>query len=245
MPKSYSLAVIVTLACVLPAPLHAQVAPIITDRPDFTESPFAVPVGSIQIEMGVSRETANSVTSYSGLEALLRWSPVASFEIRLQPPGYLDAGLVDGYTDVGVGAKVELGTIAAWDVGAIASVALPTGSSDTSTGSAEPLLILAAGRGLGDDWSLGVQASTAWLDEADGFAVGSTLVAGRAVTENVGSFLEIAVDRAPGSSAATVLHGGFTFSLSPTLQLDLHGLAGLTDAAPTHAVGVGFSTRFD
>jgi hypothetical protein len=237
--------VLLILCSAQPEAAVGQIQPLITDRPDFTESPFVVPVGSFQLETGITREAAHGVTSLSGLEALLRWSPAARIELRFQPPGYIDGGAAHGYTDIGLGAKVELGAVGAWSLGAIASVGVPTGSFETSAGTAEPQLILAAGREFHGVWSLGTQASVARIGEADAVRVGSTLVAGRALTERVAAFIEVAVDRESGADTWSVLHGGFTFSVSPSLQLDLHVVGGLTGSSPTQAVGLGFSTRFD
>jgi len=237
---------VILILCLAPSKaVLGQTLPIITDRPDFTESPFVVPLGSVQLETGITRESANGVASLSGLEALLRWGPAVGVEFRFQPPGYIDGGAVQGYTDIGLGAKFELGAFGAWSLGAIASFSLPTGSFETSAGNVEPQLILAAGRDVNEEWSIGTQASVARLGEADGVRLGSTLVAGRTLTEKVAAFLEVAVDREPDTNFTSVLHGGFTFSVSSTLQLDLHVVAGVTETSPRHAVGLGFSTRFD
>jgi hypothetical protein len=243
MPNFYSRAAILVVVLAIPNGAEGQVLPIITDRPDFTESPFAVPSGSVQIEAGFTTEVDDGATSRSGPEALVRWSPAAGVELRLQLPGYTGGGLGDGYTDTGIGAKIELGTMRDWAAGAIVSLGLPTGSDAASANTVEPELILTAGRDVGASWSLGAQASVTRHGGSDSHTTGATLVAGRTMTSRLSAFLEVAADQQPELATAAVFHAGFTFSLSPTLQLDLHGLVGLTETAPTRGLGLGFSSR--
>ncbi len=221
----------------------AQARPLITDRPDFTESPVTVPKGSIQLETGLTLEHADGLRASSGPEALLRWSPTHGLEIRLQSPDYVRADAQDGFTDFGVGVKLELGSFASWDVGAIASVELPTGDATLSAGGTQPELIVAAGRALGEAWSLGTQVAAAKPGDSGGVHLLATFVVGRALSEAVGAFAELAADREPGGSGAALLHGGFTLSVTPTVQLDLHGAVGLGGHAPDGILGLGFSTR--
>lgn len=225
--------------------LAAQSRPLVTDRPDFTESPVPVPQGSVQLETGLTLAHADGLRTSSGPEALLRWGPSAGFEIRIQSPDYVDAGPEDGFTDLGLGVKVQLGRFASWDVGSIASVTLPTGHEALSTGKPEPQLTVAAARDVAEEWSLGMQVSATKPGDVGGVHLLSTLVVGRALGESVGVFAELAADRDPGGSGAALFHGGFTFGLAPAVQLDLHGAVGLSGNAPDSVVGIGFSTRLD
>ena len=55
---------------------NTEVAELVTDRPDFTESGIVVPVGSLQFEAGFTWESnAGDVRSFSGPELLVRWGP--------------------------------------------------------------------------------------------------------------------------------------------------------------------------
>ena len=65
----------VCLAALAACSVHAQ-DPISTDRPDFTESPVAVPTGRVQLETGATVVRDAGETIGSGPEALIRWSPV-------------------------------------------------------------------------------------------------------------------------------------------------------------------------
>jgi len=223
----------------------AQARPLITDRPDFTESPVAVPQGSVQLETGLTLEHADGVRAAAGPEALLRWSPTNGIEIRLQSPDYVRTDAQNGFTDFGIGLKYELGSFASWDVGAIASVDLPTGHAALSAGGPQPALTVAAARALGEAWSLGTQLSATKPGDSGGVHLLSTFVVGRALSDTVGAFAELAADREPGGSGAALFHGGLTLGLSPSVQLDLHGALGLGGHAPDRIIGLGFSTRLD
>jgi len=243
MPKFHRVPALLVLCILSPNVLQGQAQPIITDRPDFTESPFAVPLGSVQIEAGIIRQSDDEIASTSGPEALVRWSPTARMELRFQLPGYASEGPVSGFTDAGFGLKVEIGDFKGWSLGVIASMGLPTGDEATSAGGMEPSLILAAGRDLSEAWTVGTQASIVRPAEGGGVVVGSTLVAGRMLTHRVGAFVEIAAEREPGARASALVHAGLTFLISPTLQLDLH--AARRGSAPVRILGLGLSTRFD
>lgn len=244
MPNSAK-AVSALLVCLwCPAQGLAQTTPMITDRPDFTESPFVVPPGSIQVEAGLTRLSDGGLSATSGPEALIRWSPGGRFEIRFEPPGYVDGESPRGFTDAALGMKFELGRISAWSVGAIGSLGVPTGGTETSNGRVAPEVIVAAGRDLSDAWTLGTQASVARPDIGDGVALASTLVAGRTLSPRLGAFLEIAAEREPRASVHTLVHLGFTLALSPTLQLDAHASRGMTGGYTASTVGLGVSTRF-
>ncbi|MGH7563856.1 MAG: hypothetical protein ACREK5_05485, partial [Gemmatimonadota bacterium] len=69
-----SLAAAVLLAAVpIPAILNAQiVAPLVTDRPDFTESALTVPRGDPQLESGYTLTRADDADEHALGEVLLR-----------------------------------------------------------------------------------------------------------------------------------------------------------------------------
>lgn len=234
---------LLVLVFVLSASVHAQTPlappsppPLTTDRPDFTESPLAVPVGRVQLELGATVTHGGGATLAAGPEALVRYAPAVGAELRLVLPDVTLSDDPASVGTVGVGGKVELGRVAGWQAGAIAMVGLPL-----SGGRVTPEAILTVGRDV-PFGSLGLQTAAAW---ADGDAVlGATLVAGRAVSERVGAFLELAVDGRPGDPLAVVLHHGYTLALGDDAQADLHAGVGLTGTAPNAFVGAGWSVRF-
>lgn len=237
------IALLVSIPC--PRTALSQTQPLVTDRPDFTESPFVVPLGSVQVEAGLTRRLDRRLSETSGPEALIRWSPATRFEIRVEPPGYIRGKSLRGYTDAGIGTKVEVGRFRSWSVGAIASLGLPTGDDGVSVGRLVPGLTLAAGRDLANAWSVGTQGSIVRPVVGGGVVLASTLVVGRGFSPKLGAFLEVATEREPSAAAVTVVHAGFTFLLSPLLQFDIHAIRGLAGTDGSNAVGLGVSTRFD
>lgn len=232
------------LLLVAALPASAQ---LVTDRPDFTESAVTVSAGRAQIEAGVSFEVADTgagenAFGVSGPEALVRLRLAPGLEARLGLPDYRVADVTRsdgrGFTDLAVGAKVELARLAGWDVAAIAEIALPV----EAAGPASPLAILIAGRDLGAA-SLGTQVEVRWDRATDRTEVGGTAVVGTALSERVGVFAEVAAGTTPDGTAV-LAHTGATLLLSRDLQLDAHGGLGLTAAAPDGFGGVGLSVQF-
>lgn len=224
---------------------QAQELPdIITDRPDFTESPTTVPVGRVQIEAGATQEWGRDSDVIAGPEALIRWSPLSRFELRLTLPDYIDAGSASGFGDISVGAKAAFGTLGGWQVAGLAGLSLPTGENEVSSGEVVPEVLLTAGRDLSTSWSLGAQVSATLVNAANDVELGATLVMGTSLTERIGTFLEAAVSGPVGEPVAALLHHGYTLSLGSQMQADLHAGVGLTDTAPKFLLGAGWSTRF-
>lgn len=225
--------------------LHVDADPydhsIITDRPDFTESPTTVPAGGLQIESGA---TFGKSDVWNLPELLIRWSPFADAEIRLEPPEYLGIGETQGVGDFRVGGKVHVGGFAGWDFGAIGMVSVPTGDDVFTTDSVDPEFILTGGRDLFPRLSLGVQGSIALPEGPDGSRteVGSaTIVLGAPIRPRAGTFFEVLTEFADGEFPIVTLHHGYTLLLSPDRQFDIHaGLAGQND----YFMGVGYSHRF-
>ena len=225
---------------------HAQDPVMITDRPDFTDSPHTIPLGSVQIEAGFSWERVSDADVTRLPEGLVRWSPILGLELRLGVPDWLEApGGGQGFGDLGLGAKFELGRFGAWDAGVVTAATLPTGTEVVSSGGFEPQVAVTAGRDLGLMSSLGVQLSATAPAGEEAVGVMSTVVLGRALTENVGSFIELAIEKGSGETSASLVHAGITFALTPIMQFDIHAAAGISGSAPDALIGFGFSTRRD
>ena len=225
---------------------HAQDPAMITDRPDFTESPYTIPLGSVQIETGFSWERVSDADVTRLPKGLVRWSPILGLELRLGVPDWLEApGGGQGFGDLGLGAKFELGRFGVWDAAVMAAATLPTGTEVVSSGGFEPQVAVTAGRDLGLMSSLGVQLSATAPVGEEAVGVMSTVVLGRALTENVGSFIELAIEKGSGETSASLVHAGITFALTPIMQFDIHAAAGISGSAPDALIGFGFSTRRD
>jgi hypothetical protein len=218
---------------------------LITDRPDFTESAVVVPRGSLQVELGSTWERSEGVNSLGGPEMLGRWGALERLELRVGLPDYVSADGISGVTDATLGLKLALGSPLGWDLAFIGDVSLPTGDADYGTSGSEGNLILATGRELDRTWSLGTQLSGAWSSEPGDLDLGYTVVLGRALTDEVSAFAELAGTSLEKDTRAVVVHHGYAYLVSPLLQVDLHAAFGLSAAAPDVLFGLGLSTRFD
>jgi len=240
-----------TLLAVVALPVSAQQPELVTDRPDFTESAVVVPAGSLQLEGGATwLDTSEGSELLTGPELLLRWGIAESVELRLIAPDRLwdsAADGIDGFTDVAVGAKVQLARGAAgWDAVMIATAFLPSGDIGLTSDAVDPEVAVAVARDVNSRWSLGAQVTAAWptIDEDRRLAAGATVVLAAAIGERLVTFFELAAERFEDEPTGILLHHGYTFAVTPTVQLDLHAAAGLNDAAPDLLLGAGFAFRW-
>lgn len=231
----------------LPGALFAQEVELITDRPDFTESPVVVPQGSIQVELGGTAETSNSFTTLALGETLVRYGIIGSLELRLGAPSRISGDVdTEGWNDASIGLKWELGTIAdTWEIGLIGTLSLPTGSDDFTSDAVDPSFIFAVGGPLTEKVSLGTQVQGGYGTFGDErlFDWGGTVVLGIPLTQKIGGFAELAFTIPEEGSAQTVVHGGLTLAVGRLGQIDIHGGVGVTEAAPDSFFGAGFSFR--
>ncbi len=225
---------------------------LVTDRPDFTESGVVVPRGSFQVEGGLTWErSAHDIRTASGPELLIRWGFMRQMELRIGLPNYVDLRNHEndsGFGDSSIGTKLELGPIGGeWDLAGIVSVSLPTGGAGFSSDDWDRAVIIATARGLGGSWSLGSQvfAESATRVGDREFFWGGTVVFGASLGSQsaTGAFLELAATFPEEGVASVSIHHGYTHLLTKTLQLDIHGGAGLTESAPDLFIGAGTSFR--
>jgi hypothetical protein len=227
---------------------------LVTDRPDFTESPLAVPASRVQIEFGTTfQEFDEGATSVNAPEALARIGLARGLELRVGLPEFTRDETGPGQlrvvneqaTDPSVGAKLELGEASGVALAVIAETTLPV-FDGIEPEEAVQTVILTAGRDLSPRLSLGSQVSASYNETPDRLRLGATVVLGFALADQVGVFAELAASDPVGVTvdAEVLLHSGATLLLTDDLQLDAHAGLGLTDFSPAYLVGVGASARF-
>lgn len=256
------------LAAAIASPAWAQdrPGPLVTDRPDQTESTEIVPTGSVQIEAGwvfaKNDDGAAAVRVHTVPQALARIGLAPRVELRLGfagwsrverdgvgPPvvmsgaGDLDAGFKYRLAD-GVGARPAIALIGA--------VALPTANQGFGGERPDPTVRLAFANGLSERVALGYNVGVA-VSSAPNGAGGTatfvdalyTLAFGFALAPGVGAFAEsfgtLPVSGDVGSQHA--LDGGFTVLVSDNLQFDMSGGVGLNRAADDWFLGAGVALR--
>lgn len=224
------------------AALAQPLPDLVTDRPDFTESGVVVPRGHVQIETGATVAFDEATEVFSGPELLVRWTPFDLVELRLGAPDYVRAGDAEGFGDPTLGMKAQLGPLNGWDLGLIATASLPVGGAFGSD-TVDPEVIVTAGRALSARADLGGQLSAARDGDLRAWTFGGTLVVGLGLSERWGTFGEVAAWLPEFGGDEVLLHHGYTYALSPNLQLDAHAALGLTDAAPDVLLGAGLTVR--
>ena len=242
--------------------------PLITDRPDFTESPIAVAPGLFQLEGGYTFSKDAGEDTHTLGEILLRIGILQRLEARIglnsfvvsTEPGEPDGGLppsrprsVRGLDDVTLAVKVELVRPAPSSpgvprLGIIAGTSLPTGRSDIGANGLQPGVLLAAAWELTGRLGLGTNFGYAYLeDEAGRFDQLSGSVAfGFSLTERLGTFAEYfgTFPVGSGRESANSADAGITYLLGPSLQLDMRIGLGLDGPRPNDFRGAGASWRW-
>lgn len=261
-----------TLLCLVPSAVPAQTSgPLVTDRPDQTESAVTVQPRFIQIESGISfaSEAAgnNRLLTLSMPGTLLRVGVLSKVEARVGFAGWQRAevngsGVTEtdrGIGDLAVGAKLLLLEEGAGrpQLAILASTTLPTGQAGFSSERADPTLLLAGSNTLSGRVSVGYNAGARWStgevgEDAAGSPILETVVHalysiafGLSLTDRVGAFVETfgALDLDRGGSNAVSVDGGVTFLVRDNVQIDTSGGVGLSPAADDWFVAAGLSVR--
>jgi hypothetical protein len=231
--------------------------PLVTDRPDATESSSVIAPGFAQFEMGVTAiEDADgeSAVEYGG--SLLRVGLVEDWELRLGWGGYLESDSVSGANDAMLGFKYYITPEGdSWfdpEAAILVHTSLPVGDRDITSDALDPDFLLSFSHTLSEQFSLGYNLGgmLETSEKADGsettLSSGLYSVAvGYGATEQLGLFLEVfgAVGLSAEESPAS-LDGGITWLFNDDSQLDLFAGVGINGDADDWFVGLGYSIRW-
>ncbi len=257
----------VLAASLAAAPVGAEEPPMVTDRPDQTESAQVVPRGTTQLEIGwlLSREDEAGArletTEVPG--TLLRFGLSERFELRLGWSGFVDQELSfggsklvrDGVGDAALAGKVLLRPErgAAPQVALLFGTSVPVGDDELTSDRYDPSFRFLFSNTLSDTVGIGYNVGMFWEtgtgDDGSLSTVSSfdyTLSLGFGVGARSGVFVELFGDvpaSASGDPSAS-FDTGLTFQIRPRVQFDIAAGIGLTDNADDWFVGIGLSTRF-
>ena len=240
--------------------------PLVTDRPDFTESSSTVGRCVTQLEMGYTyvndRAQNSSFDGHAYPDLLIRRGMFTDwFEWRVGWTWLSDSETVGNVTttnsrssDLYVGAKIAL-TPQERILPAMALIPqmfVPI-SDDPVLGGGEVL----PGVNWIYAWDISDRLATAGstqinraLDDATGepFALlAQSWTIAYSVTDCLGSYAEWFVLTPAGADTASTQHfvnGGFTFLVNNNVQMDFRAGIGLSDAADDFFLGPGLSIRF-
>jgi hypothetical protein len=226
--------------------------PLITDRPDATESAFTIPQGSFQIETGIIYESTGFDEAGVSFEdqslhfatTLLRYGMWNNVEIRFgtmyststSKVGNVETD-VSGINRILLSAKFhvheEKGILP--EASLLANVRFPTGDFGNETRYA---LFVAASHTLSDMFGLGYNIGTA-KEEGDWEFV-YTLALGAGISDKVGVFAEVFGNF---TNENHWFDAGLTYLINNDLQLDASFGYGLDTHFPDWFINGGVSIR--
>ncbi|MCI0334429.1 MAG: transporter [Planctomycetes bacterium] len=239
--------------------------PLVTDRPDFTESSVTVGYGVVQLETGYTftYDSAGDdrTRSHSFPESLLRVGMFAEwFEFRIEW-NYFDeeteiGGVEDsvsGAEDLGLGMKIALTPQECLlpETAIILQMTVPSGSSELTADEVLPGFNYLYSWEINDEWSTG--GSTAINNAIDDVTFDSysefsqSWTVGHSWSDRVGSYVEwfvIAPTSADTNRVENYFNGGFTVLFNNDLQWDIRAGVGLNSAADDFFTGTGLSFRY-
>ncbi len=245
--------------------------PLVTDRPDFTESTDAVPTGWCQLEAGYTytydSEGKDRVRDHTAPELLLRIGLAEDFELRIGWAGYswrndrfegetrggrsvTREDSSQGAQDLSLGFKLKLFEQEGWrpHFGIIGAISIPSGSAEVSSGDVDPEVVLLWAYDITDSFAI---ASNVGLgvptEDDDRFVQATTSLSGAfALSDTIGAYIEYYgfYTNTESSDAAHTINGGLTYLLTDNFQIDWRIGMGLNEEADDFFTGIGFSWRF-
>ena len=253
-------AVSVAVACVFLAPatgLSQEAEPLVTDRPDFTESASTVAPGRFQFELGYTFTRAGDENRHNFGELLARIGILSWLEGRLginsfsvlRDPAADREGLEDltlAFKSI-LYRKPEESSAAVPQVALLFGLDLPTGDEEFGSNEVQPGAKTAAEWDLCDRFVLATNLGWAYLrSDGERFHQGvGSLVLGYSISEPLSAYFEwyglFPENRGGGSNH--YLNTGLAWRLGPNLQLDWRIGLGLQDLDPNWFTGVGLSFR--
>lgn len=239
--------------------------PLITDRPDFTESSVTVGYHVIQLETGYTfthdSEGDDSTRSHSLPESLLRVGMFADwFEFRVDWNFIDELSEFGGVEETASGAEdLNLGMKLALtpqerilpETAIILQSSVPSGSSEFTADEVLPGVNFLYGWDITDEWATG--GSTGLGGASDDLTIDSYVeffqswTVNRSWTEQLGSYTEwfvLVPSSADTNQTEHYFNGGCTFLISNDIQWDARAGVGLNEAADDFFAGTGLSLRY-
>lgn len=227
--------------------------PLVTDRPDMTESTVAVEPGMVQVESGYHYES-DEVSGIKSISrnfnsTLLRFGLTDAMEFRFGF-GYssfsIPGNTESGFEPLSFGFKYELfeqsGLLPEM---AVLNTLVPdfTGSSVFQPEAWQGDILGAMDWDLGD-LGLGANIGVAFDGSAPGAAFPYSMALGVPVTTSIGGFAEVFGLLAEDSGPMHNGNVGLTWLLNSDFQLDAYTGFGLNERAVDWSAGFGLSYRF-
>ncbi len=231
--------------------------PLVSDRPDFTESTQLIAPGHVQVESGITQSSEDDVRTVSVGEVFTRIGLADRLELRVVPNSYsvvsFDAGpTLRGREDPTLGVKIGLldpTEMPSWRpaLSLIAGTSIPLGSARFRAPHLQPEAKLLASWTINDRVSFASNVNYArpvFADRGvDEYSASASF--GFVLTERVGVYTEaFGFSLQNGSNTRKFANVGSTLLLSPDLQLDARVGVGPSTKAGDYFFGVGVVRRW-
>lgn len=213
-----------------------NLGPLITDRPDATESASTVPVGYIQVETGTFYESFKednvNQKAYTFNTTLLRIGLIENVELRLgsdfreeqtEVGGYKLAQVSSGYSPLLLGTKIRVAAEKGFfpEIGFLGHVYLPfSAGTDYKPETTGVDFRFAFAHTLSEDANLSYNLGAEWNNDSSEAAYVYTISYGHRVTEKLGLYAELYGDMPENNTANHFWDAGLTYLLSDNFQLD-------------------------
>lgn len=232
--------------------------PLITDRPDATESPFAMARGFLQIETGAAFETFKDASieteSLTYNTTLVRYGLLNNLELRVgwdfvegrtKVNGATLEDVMSGFNPLLFGFKTTIAKENGWfpDIGFLGHLYLPfTAGTDYKPESTGVDFRFSFAHTISDNSSLSYNLGAEWGDDSPEAAYTYTIAYGHSITDKLGVYAEFYGDLPENSKSNHFWDGGLTYLVSPNLQLDATIGSSITKGQDL-MISAGFSLR--
>ncbi len=227
-----------------------KVEPIQADRPDQTETPSLVPKGMFQLEAGFTyQKNKPNSTSLALPTALWKYGVNENFELRLITELAVDKDFdqqTSGINPILIGCKIKIaeekGIFPKTSI--IGHMSIPNAASTTyKTEFYAPEFRFVMQHTLSDRFSLSYNLGSEWDGVSPEPTFIYTLTTGCAITEKLGSYIELFGFAPQNQTSNHSFDGGITYLITNDFMLDLSSGVGLTELAPDYYCAFGFSFR--
>ncbi len=219
--------------------------PLVTDRPDATESPSTVAPGFIQVETGGFYESfeeggvKNETFTYN--TTLVRLGLLDNLELRVgwdfvegqtSINGNKVNDVTSGFNPLLLGAKVGITEEKGWlpEIGLLGHLYLPfMASTDYRPETTGVDFRFSFAHTLSEKSSLSYNLGAQWRDDSPEAAYIYTLSYGYSISEKLGAYVELYGDFPEDNKANHLWDAGLTYLLSNNVQLDATVGSSITD----------------
>jgi len=236
-----------------------KLEPIVTDRPDQTESASIIPKGFVQIETGITLEedepiSGLNIRAFSLPAVLIRYGVFENVELRLgseyisEKRISINGTLVknDGTTPISVGTKIKMFSEKGPrpQTSFIFHLVIPYSKESVfHTAHIGTDFRFTMQHVLSKRITLSYNFGGAWSGDTPAATGIYTLSLGISLIKKLSAYVESYGFLTQEETPDHRLDGGFTYLFDNNIQADVSGGVGITAKSPDYIIGAGFSIR--